>query len=258
MKVLHNGQAIIIRLDKIDKEFLDAHPDLKVIGAPTTGLDHIDLEECAKRNIKVMSLRGQQLFLKYITSTTEHTVGLIIALLRNYKTALNGPYQDREEYKGHTLSDKVLGIIGFGRVGKQVKKAAVGLSMTVITHDLEEYYLQNLLEESDIVTLHIPLLGNEGYFTKDMFQLMKPNACLINTSRDKIIEKGALLWALENKIIAGAAVDFIEDGNLVEYARTHDNLILTNHLGGCTEEDMQKTEEHIINLVNNYLHEQRF
>ena len=255
MKSLNNGKALIIGVEKVTGKELGKFPDLKVIGVPMTGLDHLPWKEIKKRDIKVISLRDFPIFLSGITSTAEHTFGLILALTRNYKTALNAPYRDRDFYRGHTLSDKVLGIIGCGRVGKQLKKMAVGFSMTVITHDKNEPYLNNLLEESDIISLHIPLPGNEGFFTKEMFQMMKPTSYLINTSRDGVIEKGDLLYALQNGIIAGAAIDFIDDPDLVEYAKHHNNLILTNHIGGATHEDMARTEEFIINQINNYLNE---
>lgn len=247
MKVL-SDEKIVIGLEKID---LNQFPNLKVLGCNCTGTDHLPWDEINKRGIKVISLKGNDLFLKGITSTAEHTFGLIIALLRNYKNAFNS-MEDRENFKGHTLSDKVLGIIGYGRIGKQVKKIAVGFSMTVITHDKGERYLENLLEESDIVSLHIPLEGNEGFFTKEHFKLMKPTAYLINTSRDAVIEKGALTWALQNNIIKGAAIDFTDDEELVEYTRSHNNLVLTNHIGGCTHEDREKTENFIINQLLNY------
>ena len=85
-----------------------------------------------------------------------------------------------------------------------------------------------------------------------MFSQMKSTAYLINTSRGGVIEKGALLWALENGIIKGAAVDFVDDPQLLQYAKIHSNLILTPHLGGATFEDMSRTEEFIINKVLNY------
>lgn len=253
MKVLSE----IIGLTNVDKEWLDQRPVLRVLGVNTTGLDHIDLDECKKRGIKVISLKGSDLFLSTITSTAEHTIGLIIALLRNYKTALNAPYKDREEYKGHTLSGKTICLIGGrGRIGKQVRKVCEALGMKVRIHDQEP--IDNLLQDlqnSDIVTIHIPLDGNTGFFTKEMLNYMKPTAILINTSRDKVIEQGALLWALENKIIAGASVDFIDDKRLVEYAKEHNNLILTPHLGGCTFEDREKTYNFIKKLVENYIYE---
>lgn len=263
MRVLHGGQAVILGLEKLS---LDDFPDLKVVGCNCTGTDHLPVEEMERRGIKLISLKGETGFLQTITSTAEHTIFLIGALLRNYKTALNGPYKDRGAYRGHVLRDKTLGIIGFGRVGKQVASIAEGFGVEFLSCDKEVpldvvstkfSFLGDLLRLSDIVSIHIPLPGNEGFFTREMFKQMKPASYLINTSRDGVIEKGALLWALENKIIAGAAVDFVDDEELVHYARDHDNLILTNHIGGCTEEDMERTEEFIERKVEEYMENQK-
>jgi D-3-phosphoglycerate dehydrogenase / 2-oxoglutarate reductase len=216
------------------------------VASPTTGLDHIDLEECEKRGIKVVSLNGERRFLDTVTSTAEHTVGLMIALLRNYKQSLNYPYKERDYYTGHRVSGQTLGIIGYGRIGQQVEQIAESLGMRVLYGELT-----SVLMNSDIVSLHIPLENNKGFFTKQMFRNMKPNSYLINTSRSKIIEDGALLWALENGTIKGAAQDFIDDLELLEYSRTHDNLILTNHQGGNTFEDRQATEDFINKKIKN-------
>lgn len=252
MKIL-NEKAIIVGLEKIN---LNDFPNLKVIGCNMTSCEHLPFEEMEKRGIKLISLKGHTEFLKYITSTSEHTLGLILAVMRNYKTALNAPYKNREEYKGHTLSDKTICLIGGnGRIGRQMQKICGGLGMKVRVHEKHEP-LKNLwkdLKESDIVSIHIPLQGNEGFFRKDMFALMKPTAILINTSRDKVIEKGALTFALKNNIISGAGIDFIDDPELLEYSENHNNLILTNHLGGATFEDQASTEGFIIKLIKNYL-----
>jgi len=248
MKLLHNGQAVIMGVESIN---LDDFPNLKVIGCNMTGIEHLPNDELKKRNIKLLSLQGETEFLKEITSTAEHTIGLMIALMRNYKKALNAPYKDREEYKGHTLFHKKIGVIGYGRIGQQVERKAMSFGMEVSNTKFVDF---PFVIDSDIVTLHIPLQNNEGFFTKKMFKQMKPTSYFINTSRSGIVEDGALLWALKEGEIAGAAVDFTDDKKLVDYERTHDNLILTNHLGGCTVEDMSKTEEFITNKVNEYIY----
>ncbi len=256
MKVLANGKAIIIGKEQID---LNAFPGLKVLGCPMTGIAHLPLGDCQERGIKVISLAAPRdeetsAFLRTITSTAEHTIGLIIALARNYKTALNGPYELREYYKGSKLAGKTLGILGLGRIGVQVANIAVSMGMKTIYRDaLSGLSLPVLLQESDFLTVHIPLPDNEGFFTKEMFCKMKPSAVFINTSRSKVVEDGALLWALKNKVIAGAAVDFIDDPGLLDYERTHSNLLLTNHLGGCTYEDTDNTEAFILKKVEEYL-----
>lgn len=264
MKILHEGKAIIIGDEKLD---LSLFPDLKVIGCPMTGLDHLPVEEIESRGIKLISLRDFPLFLKSITSTSEHTFGLIIALLRNYKTALREPYQDRETYKGHTLAGKTLGIIGGnGRIGSQMAKIGEAFGMNILINDKKpclpwrfkrkcfiEVSPEELLRKSDIVSVHIHLDDNEGFFTEAMFGFMKSSALFINTSRNKVIQEGALLEALQNNIIAGAAMDFIDDDALRDYASTHDNLLLTNHIGGVTFEDRERTEQQIEIAVENFI-----
>ena len=242
-----------------------------------TGLDHIDLKECEKRGIKVISLQGETQFLREVTSTAEHTIGLMIALLRNYLVALSGPWLLRDAYIGHKLKGKKICLIGGqGRIGTQVCKVVEALGMRPYLFDIvyeEPFWLQwfgkitgledeedtlidrlnDVLSRSDIVSIHIPLSGNEGFFTREMFEQMKNNAYFINTSRSKVVEDGALIYALKNKLIAGAAVDFTDDPELVKYAAESDNLILTNHIGGVTHEDWALTEKFIIKKIDEYM-----
>jgi D-3-phosphoglycerate dehydrogenase len=254
MKILENGKGIVVGLEYFNP---DDYKDLEVVGCNMTSVEHLPWEQLKKRGIKVISLKDYPTFLNTITSTAEHTIGLIIALLRNYKIALSAPYKEREIYIGHRLNEKILGIIGLGRIGRQVREIAKSFGIKVLTYDKYESkdILFDLLKVSDIVSIHITLEGNEGFFTKEMLSKMKSNACIINTSRGKIIEKGALIWALKNKIISNGAIDFCDDEEMVEYSKSHNNLILTNHLGGATYEDMQQTENFIIKQVTNYLNE---
>ena len=249
---MNPSESLIVGVETVDKALLDTMPNLKVIGSHTTGIDHIDQAECERRGIKILSLQGETEFLEDITSTSEHTIGLIIALARNYKTALSGASYNRMEYLGNKLAGKTLGIIGYGRIGQQVRQIAEAMGMN--GHILDKGGNPDyLLTESDYVSLHIPLEGNEGYFTRDMFAKMKLSAYLINTSRNNVIEKGALVDALTSDLIAGAAVDFVDDPALVAYAEQYSNLILTPHIGGCTIEDMATTRAFIENKITNYL-----
>jgi len=234
MRVIENGKGLVAGFEEID---FAKYPNLEVVGYNTTGIDHIPWDELNKRSIRAITLKGETEFLQTITSTAEHTIGLMIALARNYKRAFRT--LDREV--GHRLAGRHLGVIGRGRVGNQVIEIAKGIGMRTFEQPLIGY---------DVVSLHIPLEDNEGFFTKEMFKQMKPTAYFINTSRAGVVEKGALLWALENNEIAGAATDFIED-DLLTYKG--DNLLLVNHLGGATEEDMQATEEFMEQKVKEYL-----
>jgi len=245
---------VMDRFEKIDRVWLDVHPKVGVIGSPTTGTDHLDMKEISKRGIICKTLKKEKRFLRTITSTAEHTLGLIISLMRNYKKAFRSPLEERDVYMGRKLMGKTAGIIGHkGRIGKMISKMLKASGMKIIGYDTRSWIkgnLTKLLTESDVVSIHIHLQGNEGFFTKSMFSLMKKTAYIVNTSRAEIFEKGALLDALKKGKIAGAALDFIGDKDLELYAKTHDNLILTNHMGGLTWEDRKSTQEFISKKCN--------
>jgi len=247
MKVIENGRGLVAGFEEINFHLF---PDLEVVGYNTTGIDHINVHEHASRGITIITLKGETEFLQTITSTAEHTIGLMIALARNYKSA----FKTQEREIGHRLLGKKLGIIGFGRIGQQMWDIGEALGMLPIVYESDEHLFKGqvgvVVRNVDFLSLHIPLEDNEGFFTKEMFKQMKPTAYFINTSRAGVVEKGALLWALENNEIAGAATDFLEP-DLLTYEG--DNLIITNHLGGATFEDMEKTEEFMTNKVKEYL-----
>lgn len=257
MEFVHNGKAVLVSFtDKVDREFLIKYPDLKVVGSNTTGNEHIDYKACEERVVHIITLGLQpnrdeetEKFLNTISSTAEHTIGLMIAVSRKYNTAFNGVSS-----VGHKLAGKTLGLIGYGRIARQVKKIAEAMGMEVLWVDKDNRIcsLEELLN-CDFVSLHIPLELNEGCFNKKMFKQMKPTSFFINTSRDGVIERGALRWALENKVIAGAAIDFSDSLDLVQYSQEHDNLIITPHIGGATIEDRELTKNFILKKIDEYL-----
>ena len=257
MTILYDGRAVLMGKEEIN---LDNFPALKVIGVNMTGTEHLPWRQINERGIKVLSLIGETEFLKSVTSTSEHTIGLMLALARKYKHALSAPYGERNAYTGHTLRGKVLGLVGCGRVSHQVADIAEAFGMKVLVYDTSMDYnvydwatsIEVLCKKSDFVSLHIPLAENEQFFTIDMFRKMRSTAYFINTSRPGIVQKGALREALSNQYIAGAAVDFIDDLDLLSYSQITDRLILTNHMGGNTFEDRKATEEFILAKLNNY------
>ncbi len=273
---LRETHILVVRLaHMIDAKWLDRMPNLHVIATPTTGLNHIDLRKAEKRGIAIISLRGHSSFLKNIPSTAELTVGLILALVRKIPWAFEDIKKgnwNRDKWKGRQLYGKTLGLFGCGRLGKLVARFAKSFSMNVIGYDpyvsaqkmkragIKKTGEAELFMKSDIVSVHA-LLTEE---TRDKiqekhFRMMKPSAYLINTSRGEIIEKEALLMALQKKWIAGAAIDVMRDERadgshlrknlLVEYAKTRDNLIIVPHIGGATEEAMHATEEFVAERV---------
>lgn len=269
--VLDKTDVLVVRLaHPITRAWLARMPRLKIIASPTTGLTHIDLDAAKRRGIKIISLRSA-LFLARIPSTAEETMALILALVRNLPWAFEDVKRgrwDRDLWKGHQLKDKTLGIFGFGRLGRMVARYGRAFGMRVIATDpyvgksemtrqrVVKTNTESLFKSADIVSLHASLNDEtRDLVKKKHLRMMRPSSYLINTARGEIIESGALVHALRGKWIAGAAIDVMrdEDGSgrhlkndpLWQYARTHQNLLIAPHLGGCTEEAMRATEEWI-------------
>jgi len=254
-------ELIIANLQvKLDKEEIDKYPDLKLIATCTTGLDHIDIEYCKAKGIEVISLKGAPM-LENIHATAEHTIAIILALIRKipyaHKYTLVAGF-DRELWQGTELYGKTLGIIGYGRVGKQVGKIAEAFGMRIETYDIkggtcESIY--DLLMKSDIVSVHVDLNETTTNMISDNeFMLMRPTAYLINTSRGKVIDEKALYKALINKYIAGAAIDVMADEanpsrELLTYARYADNLVVTPHIAGNSQESRYETQKYIAERI---------
>lgn len=266
LKRIEKFQVIVIRLGhKIDKALIDRGMNLQVIVSPTTGLDHIDLDAANDKNVRVISLRGETEFLRGIPATAELSWGLLLAATRKIpaasKSVSSGEWV-REEFIGHDLKGKNLGIIGLGRIGEMVAKYGLAFGMNVAAYDpfrvgwmqgvKKAESLKLLLKESDAVMIHIPLnQETTRLMGRKEFQAMKPGCVFVNTSRGGIIDESELIRALEGGRIASAALDVIQaeesrkkaiTSPLVDYAMTHPNLILTPHIGGATVESMHATE----------------
>jgi D-3-phosphoglycerate dehydrogenase len=262
----------------IDRELIIHAPKLRVIVTPTTGLNHIDLDEAEKRGVTVLSLRGETDFLKTIRATAEHTLGLTLALLRKIPHAsahASTGMWNRDLFKGTEIYEKTVGIVGYGRLGRIVAEYFLAMGAKVLTSDpniasedvdegIQLVPFTSLLPQSDIVTIHVNFNeSTRGFFSDSCFDKMKPGSFLINTSRGELIDEGSLLRSLQSGRIAGAALDVLA-GELSEkftmhplfyYAQQNDNLIITPHIGGCTREAMLKTEEflasHLVNYIRN-------
>jgi D-3-phosphoglycerate dehydrogenase len=267
-----DAHVVWIRLrNRVDSEVLEAASRLRVIASPTTGLNHIDLKEAERREIKVVSLRGEYEFLEQIYATAEHTVALLLAGMRNLAAAAEHVRQgdwNRDLFQGHELHGKTAGIVGCGRLGRMVARYLTAFGMKVVVTDpnvaLESVppgvtlvSLGELLRRSDIVSLHVDLnKQTEGFFGYIEFAQMKPGAYFVNTARGELVVEEALVDALSSGQLAGAAVDVICDEQagtlenpLVTYAKDHRNLIVTPHIAGCTAESMEKTEIFIASRV---------
>ncbi len=264
LSAIPEADALWVRLrHHIDREVLDAAPRLRIIATPTTGLNHVDLDEAVRRDIRIVSLKGETEFLRNVPATAEHTLGLILALVRNIPVACEHVQKggwERDLFQGQDLSGKTAGVIGYGRIGHLVARYLLALGVRVLATDsaaldaepgVKLLPLKDLLERSDIVTLHASFSDTtRGLIGNSEFSQMKTGAWFINTARGELVDESALLKALQTRKIAGAALDVLcgeysagmGSNKLVAYAQLNRNLIITPHIGGCTAESMEKTE----------------
>jgi D-3-phosphoglycerate dehydrogenase len=277
LSAVREADVLWLRLrHRVDAEVMAAAPSLRIIVTPTTGLNHIDLEEAERRGIRVLSLRGEIDFLKNIRATAEHTLALMLALLRRVPAAAahtRAGGWSRDLFKGHELYGKTVGVVGYGRLGRIVGRYLRAFDTHVLTADpyvgtrfvepgVTLLPLPQLLQQADLVTLHVNLCDEtRGFFGRELFAAMPEGAWFVNTSRGELIDEGALLDALQSGRLAGAALDVLgeersggmADHPLVAYARAHDNLLITPHIGGATRESMAMTEEFMARKLVAYL-----
>jgi D-3-phosphoglycerate dehydrogenase / 2-oxoglutarate reductase len=260
---------------RIDRSIIDAARGLKVIATPTTGLTHIDTEYAESRGICIVSLKGDYTFLKGVTATAELAWGLVLAVARRIPAAsrhVAGGAWDRNLFIGAELSGKTLGIVGLGRLGSMVARYAMAFGMHVLATDpapscgvpdgVSMTELAGLLAESDVISVHVDLNPRtRAMFGEHEFALMKTSSIFVNTSRGEVVDETALLRALERGHLLGAGLDVLCGEldpeypirpDLVEYARTHDTLLITPHLGGATSDSMSKADKRIVELLLEY------
>jgi D-3-phosphoglycerate dehydrogenase len=258
-------EVLIVRLrHQIDDAVLSAGKHLQVIVSATTGLDHIDVEAARARGIAVLSLKGEDAFLRTITATAEHTWALLLALMRRIPEAADSVQAgrwDRDAVKGRSLEGKRLGIVGLGRVGRQVAAYGTVFGMRVAAYDpyasdwppsvVRKRALVDLLQESDVLTIHVDLNpATVRLIGPPELAALPSGAVLVNTSRGQLVDEQALLGCLAGGSLAAAALDVLADERaadvgrrpLVEYANRHPNLLITPHIGGATIEAMSRTE----------------
>lgn len=244
----------------------------RYILCPVTGLDHIDLTACAKRGIQVLALRGETEFLKTVRATAEHTIGLTLSLLRHIPQAVssvNNSVWDRDLFKGHEIFGKKVGVLGVGRLGTITAGFFKAFGAEVYGYDVKDFdssickrvsSIEELFQLSDILSVHVAYNDSTHHLVNtSLLQKMKLTAVLINTARGAVINSADLAAALQNKTIAGAALDVVEDeyntanNALVAFVKQNDNLIITPHIGGNTYESFAKTELFLLDKLKNAL-----
>ena len=253
---LADADALIVRSKtKVTAEAIAAGERLRVIGRAGVGYDNIDLEAATARGILVMNVPDANTI-----SATEHTFALMFALARRIPAAVRSMSEGkwaRAQLVGHELFEKTLGIVGFGRIGKEVAQRARAFGMRVLVQDpfvtperaadlgVELAELDPLLAESDVVTLHCPLTDTtRKLIDAGRLALMKRSAFLINCARGGILDEEALVAALKEGRLAGAALDVFPkeppDFTSPLHSSSLPGLICTPHLGASTEEAQEK------------------
>lgn len=270
---LNNCDIFWFRLNhNLNRELL-TNINCKYILCAVTGLDHIDLKACKEFGIQVISLKGESEFLKEVRATAEHTIGLLLTLIRktkkSYKHTEDG-YWNRSLFQGSELYKKNIGILGLGRLGKIVAEYATVFGMQVYYFDTTAqkvpYYscetIQELFEKVDILSIHLPY-NNENHFivNESLLNLMKSNSYIVNTSRGGLVNEKDLLEKLKEGSLAGYATDVlygepnIESNPLIIHARNNSNVVITPHIGGNTFESIEKTECFVLNKLIKIINE---
>lgn len=267
-KNIADFDVLFVRLRfKLTKEILEKAPQLKYILTATTGLDHIDADYFESSGGKIISLRGETEFLGSIPSTAEHTWALLMALLKKIPSAFDDVKKgnwNRDDFKGNNLKGKNIGILGLGRVGKQVANYAEVFQLNIgyyDTHFIKSNFKSfnspnELFAWADIISIHIPYNSeNDNFVDAQLLQSCKPNAILINTSRGNVWDENTIVELLQNNKIKGIATDVLQNefdkativvNPLIELAKKNVNLIITPHIAGASYESMEMTENFIV------------
>src|SRR2546421_6819882 len=272
---LPRADAILAGLElELDGAVLSRARQLRVIATRTSQLRHIDLDEAKRRGIEVLFIEPTDPLLREPSSTAEETFALVLALVRNVPWAFDSVKEGRWErarYGGHELAGKTIGLVGYGRLGKMVAGYARAFGMDVLASDpyvevtdAEAVSLDGLLRRADVVSIHCTFdEETRGLIGADELALVRPSAVLVNTARGEIVDEAALLAALSEGRLAGAALDtlagerpggsHLRDNPLARYAREHENLIVLPHLGGATGEATERPELRIAKRLAAFL-----
>ncbi len=253
IKKAEDHQIVSVFIDsQINKEILAKLPDLKMIAVRATGFDNIDMEVTKKRNIAVCNVPtyGEN-------TVAEHTFGLILNLSRQIHKSIQSVREKGfipDGLRGFDLKNKTLGIVGTGHIGQHIARIANGFEMNVLASDVKEdkkmakklgfkyVSLEELLKNSDIITLHVPYNKNTHHLiNSNNINLIKRGAYLINTARGGIIETDALVKALGNGILAGAGLDVLEEECSIKEER---QLLSKSFLETCDVKTM--LQNHIL------------
>ncbi|MCX7643068.1 MAG: hydroxyacid dehydrogenase [Armatimonadetes bacterium] len=254
-EAISDANGLILRnMPYIDDELLSRAPKLKVIGRFGVGVDNVDLEAAKRRGVRVVYTPGVN-----ADAVAEHTFALLLALAKRLRfwhdALLGGEYRLRWTEQSFEVQGKVLGIIGFGYVGRAVAQRAKAFKMHLLVYDpfvppetitsfeAESVPLDELLRRSDFVTLHVPLTEQtRGLINRERLALVKRGSFLVNTSRGEVCDLDALYEALQSGQLAGVALDVFpnEPPDISHPIFSHPNFVGTPHVASHTPETLKR------------------
>lgn len=262
---IKDSDILVIANSPLKREVIEAAENLKMISVAFTGYDHVDLDICKERKISVCNAAG------YSThSVAELAYGLMISLLRKI-VPLDKVTRDGGTMAGYRQNDlygKTIGVIGTGAIGKRVANLGLAFGCNVLAYNrskdeelinqgVKYMDLDDVLNKSDIVTIHLPLTDDtRGLINEDRLKLMKKDALLINTARGPIVDNEALAKALNEGWIAGAGIDVFDMEPPIprDYALLNsNNIVLTPHIGFATEEAMVRRANIAFSNVDSWI-----
>lgn len=262
IKIMPEIEVLVVRsATKVTADVIEAGKKLKIIARAGVGLDNIDLGKAKEKGIKVLNTPGAS-----AASVAELTIGMMFALSRHIVRGtidLKEGRWTKKQLKGVELNGKTLGIIGLGRIGREVAKRALALGMKVIAYDpfvkdidmdVKLVDLDEIFSNSDYITVHVPLIPETKHLISDeAFEKMKKGVFVLNCARGGIVDEKALLKALKDGKVAGAGMDVFEmeppTSDVEKELLSLPNVVATPHIGASTKEAQKRVGKEIVNRI---------
>lgn len=257
VQVITDFEVVVVRsATKITRPVIEAGKNLKLLIRAGIGLDNIDVAAAKEKGIEVANTPAATSI-----SVAEHTLGLMLGAVRHHGPANLSMKQHKWEKKAFTgteLYGKTLGIIGFGRIGKEVAKRALAFGMTVLAYDViqittdlpvKQVSLEELIKQADLITLHVPKT-QKPILGEAEFAMMKDGVVIVNVARGGVVDEKALLQALNSGKVKAAALDVFEkeppeDFSLIDHPR----VTATPHLGAAAEEGQKRAGVEVVRIL---------
>jgi D-3-phosphoglycerate dehydrogenase / 2-oxoglutarate reductase len=256
-KVVHKYEIVLIRFSH--KLSYKKDTKIKYILSPTTGINHIDKKFFLRKDIKILTLQNEKIFLKDVAASTEFTITLILMSLRKIKNLLIK--KNREKFIGKEIYQKKIGIIGLGRIGVKVAKILNAFGASIYGYDIrntndfkfiKKVKLNYILKNCEVISVNIPLNSKTiNFMNSNKLNLLKKNTLLVNSSRGEVVDEGYLMSLVRKKVIYYATDVVINEHKLglkkMKKYNKLENMIYSNHIAGLTEESILKTDLKILN-----------